>query len=197
MKILVCDGLENAGLDILRAAELPLEVRPDITHDELAKLIPQYSGLIVRSKSSVDRDIIAAADRLRLIGRAGTGVDNIDVSAATRRGIIVMNAAEGNTITTAEHTFAVLMALARQVPQATSSLRQGKWEKKRFIGVELMGKTLGVIGLGRIGRAVAHRASCFGMAVIGYDPYFTKDAASKMTIEMIGLDHLLVAADFN
>ena len=196
MKILVCDGLEKAGLDILRAAELSIDARPDLSHDELVRLIPGYSGLIVRSKSSVDRDVIAAADRLRVIGRAGTGVDNIDVSAATRRGIIVMNAAEGNTITTAEHTFAMLMALARQVPQATSSLRQGKWEKKRFIGVELMGKTLGVIGLGRIGRAVAHRASCFGMAVIGYDPYFTKEAASKVGIELINLEDLFAAADF-
>jgi D-3-phosphoglycerate dehydrogenase len=196
MKILVCDGLENAGLDVLRAAELSLEVRPDLTHDELARLIPEYAGLIVRSKSRVDRDIIAAADRLRLIGRAGTGVDNIDVSAATRRGIIVMNAAEGNTITTAEHTFAMLMALARQIPQATSSMKQGKWEKKRFIGIELMGKTLGVIGLGRIGRAVAQRASCFGMTVLGYDPYFTKEAASKVGIELISLEDLFAAADF-
>src|SRR5215471_7112843 len=163
MKILVCDGLEKAGLDILRAAELSIDARPDLSHDELVRLIPGYSGLIVRSKSSVDRDVIAAADRLRVIGRAGTGVDNIDVSAATRRGIIVMNAAEGNTITTAEHTFAMLMALARQVPQATSSLRQGKWEKKRFIG---------------------------------YDPYFTKEAASKVGIELINLEDLFAAADF-
>jgi D-3-phosphoglycerate dehydrogenase len=196
MKILVCDGLEKAGIDVLRSAELSVDVNPEITHDELAKLIPDYAGLIVRSNSVVDAAIIGGASRLRVIGRAGTGVDNIDVAAATRRGIVVMNAAEGNTITTAEHTFAMLMALARQIPQATGSMKQSKWEKKRFLGVELMGKTLGVIGLGRIGRAVAERASCFGMTVLGYDPYFTKDAASKMAIEMISLDDLLMAADF-
>src|SRR5215831_12872360 len=170
MKILVCDGFEKAGIDILQSAELSVEVRAEITHDELARLIPDYSGLIVRSKSQVDAAIIDRGSRLRVIGRAGTGVDNIDVAGATRRGIVVMNAAEGNTITTAEHTIAMLMALARQIPQATGSMKQGKWEKKRFLGVELMGKRLGVIGLGRIGRAVAERASCFGMAVIGYDP---------------------------
>src|SRR5215510_14867962 len=184
MKILVCDGLEKAGIDILQSGELSIDVQPDITHDELIGLIPDYSGLIVRSRSVVDLSVINSGSRLRIIGRAGTGVDNIDVAAATRRGIVVMNAAEGNTITTAEHTLAMLMALAREIPQATGSMKQGKWEKKRFLGVELMGKTLGVIGLGRIGRAVAQRASCFGMAVIGYDPYFTKEAASKIGIEM-------------
>jgi D-3-phosphoglycerate dehydrogenase len=196
MKILVCDGLEKAGIDILQSAEMSVDVRTDITHDELAKLIPDYSGLIVRSKTVVDAGIIDRGARLRVIGRAGTGVDNIDVSAATRRGIVVMNAAEGNTITTAEHTFAMLLALGRQIPQATASMREGKWEKKRFLGIELMGKTLGVVGLGRIGRAVAERASCFGMTVVGYDPYFTKDAASKMGIEMINLEDLFAAADF-
>jgi D-3-phosphoglycerate dehydrogenase len=196
MKILVCDGLEKAGVEILRSAELSVDLRPDITHDELTNLISDYSGLIVRSKSQVDAGIIDCGSRLRVIGRAGTGVDNIDVAAATRRGIIVMNAAEGNTVTTAEHTFAMLLALARQIPQATGSMRQGKWEKKRFLGVELMGKTLGVIGLGRIGRTVAERASSFGMNVLGYDPYFTRDAASKLGIEMVSLDDLLSAADF-
>src|SRR5215468_3587960 len=196
MKILVCDGLEKAGIDILQAAELSVNIQPEITHDELIELIPEYSGLIVRSRSMVDFGVISSGSRLRIIGRAGTGVDNIDVAAATRRGIVVMNAAEGNTITTAEHTFAMLMALARQIPQATASMRQGKWEKKRFIGVELMGKTLGVIGLGRIGRAVAQRASCFGMTVLGYDPYFTREAASKVGIELINLEDLFAAADF-
>jgi len=197
MRVLVCDGLEKAGIDILRGmAALAVDERPDISHEELKSIIGDYQALIVRSKSRVDADVIERGRQLSLIGRAGTGVDNIDVAAATRRGIVVMNAAEGNTVTTAEHTVAMLMACARQIPQATASLKSGKWEKKRFLGVELMGKTLGVIGLGRIGRAVAERAVCFRMKVVGFDPYFTSEAASKIGIEMAAFDDLLARADF-
>ncbi|HKV39887.1 MAG TPA: phosphoglycerate dehydrogenase, partial [Blastocatellia bacterium] len=152
--------------------------------------------LIVRSKTQVTADTIEKGASLKVVGRAGTGVDNIDVSAATRRGVIVMNAAAGNTVTTAEHAFAMLMSLARQIPQATASMKAGKWEKKRFLGVELRGKTLGVVGLGRIGSTVAERASSFGMDVVGFDPYFTKEAASKLGIEMIPLNEVLARADF-
>jgi D-3-phosphoglycerate dehydrogenase len=197
MRVLVCDGLEKIGVDILRGMEgLVVDDRPDIGRDELKSIIGEYHGLIVRSKTKVTAETIEQGHLLKLIGRAGTGVDNIDVAAATRRGIVVMNAAEGNTVTTAEHTFAMLMALARQIPQATASLKSGKWEKKAFLGVELMGKTLGIVGLGRIGRTVAERAVGFRMNVVGFDPYFTSEAASKLGIQMASFDDLLARADF-
>jgi D-3-phosphoglycerate dehydrogenase / 2-oxoglutarate reductase len=197
MRVLVCDGLEKAGIDILRQMPaLVVDERPDMSRQDLKRAIGDYHALIVRSKTKVDAEIIERGLQLSLIGRAGTGVDNIDVAAATRRGIVVMNAAEGNTVTTAEHAFAMLMACARQIPQATASLKSGQWEKKRFLGVELMGKTLGIIGLGRIGRAVAERAVCFRMKVLGFDPYFTSEAASKLGIEMAAFDDLLARADF-
>jgi D-3-phosphoglycerate dehydrogenase / 2-oxoglutarate reductase len=197
MRILVCDGLEKTGVEILRAAHgIAVDERPSIDKFELAEIIGDYEGLIVRSKTKVTAELIERAARMRVIGRAGTGVDNIDVPAATGRGIVVMNAAAGNMVTTAEHTWAMLMALARQIPQADASMRAGRWEKKRFLGVELMGKTLGVIGLGRIGSTVAERARAFGMTVIGYDPYFTAEAAAEMGIEMVALDELFPRADF-
>src|SRR5919107_6136857 len=137
-----------------------------------------------------------AATRLRVIGRAGVGVDNIDVAAATQRGIVVMNAPDGNTITTAEHTLALLVALARRVPQANDSLRAGRWERKRFIGVELQGKTLGVVGLGRIGRTVASRARAFGMNIIAFDPFVAPDQARDLELELAPLDEVFARADF-
>ena len=180
MRILVCDGLEKTGVEILQAAEgLSVDERPNIKADEIAEIIGDYEGLIVRSKTQVTAELIERASNLRVVGRAGTGVDNIDVAAATRRGIVVMNAAAGNTVTTAEHTWAMLMALARQIPQAAASTKAGGWEKSKFIGVELMNKTLGIIGLGRIGSTVADRARAFGMNVIAYDPYFTPEAAAR------------------
>ncbi|HMG32452.1 MAG TPA: phosphoglycerate dehydrogenase [Blastocatellia bacterium] len=196
MKVLICDGLEKAGVDILQSAGISVDERPSITESELSDLLSTYEGLIVRSKTKVTSDLIDAAQALRVIGRAGTGVDNIDVKAATRRGIVVMNAAAGNTVTTAEHTWAMLMALARQIPQAAASTRSGKWEKSKFLGTELMGKTLGIIGLGRIGATVAARARAFGMEVIAHDPYFTEDAARQSEIEMVPLNEVLRRADF-
>ena len=197
MRILACDGLESAGIEILSStAGVIVDEKASISPDELNAIIGEYDGLIVRSKTRVTADLISRAERLRVVGRAGTGVDNIDVGAATRRGIVVMNAAAGNTVTTAEHTFAMLMALARQIPQAAASTREGRWEKNRFLGVELMGKTLGVIGMGRIGSVVADRARSFGMTVLAYDPYFTKEAAREKGIEMVALDLLLSRADF-
>ena len=197
MRILVCDGLEQTGVEILRSASaVVVDERPSISADELRAIISDFDGLIVRSKTKVTADLIEQATRMRVVGRAGTGVDNIDVAAATRRGIVVMNAAAGNTVTTAEHTWAMLMALARQIPQADASMKAGRWEKGRFLGVELMGKTLGIIGLGRIGSTVAERARAFGMNVLAFDPYFTKDAARELGIEMVSLDELLPRADF-
>src|SRR6185295_8783763 len=146
MRILVCDNLEKAGVEKLQSASgVVVDERPSIAEDELARIIADYEAVIVRSKTRVTAALIEQATRLRVIGRAGTGVDNIDVSAATRRGVVVMNAAAGNTVTTAEHTMAMLLALARQIPQAVSSTRAGRWEKNKFLGVELMGKTLGIV----------------------------------------------------
>ena len=197
MRILVCDGLEKTGVDKLRSASgVTVDEQASIDGDELARIIGGYDALIVRSKSRVTADLIDRAPNLRVVGRAGTGVDNIDVSAATQRGIVVMNAAAGNTVTTAEHTMAMLLSLARQIPQAVNSTRAGRWEKSKFLGVELMGKTLGIIGLGRIGAAVAERARAFGMSILAYDPYFTIEAAHELGIEMIALDELIARADF-
>jgi D-3-phosphoglycerate dehydrogenase / 2-oxoglutarate reductase len=197
MRILVCDGLEKTGIDKLRSASgVTVDEQPSLNAEELARIIGGYEALIVRSKSRVTADLLDQAANLRVVGRAGTGVDNIDVGAATQRGIIVMNAAAGNTVTTAEHTMAMLLALARRIPQAVESTRAGRWEKTKFLGVELMGKTLGIIGLGRIGTAVAERARAFGMSVLAYDPYFTKEAAYELGIEMIALDELISRADF-
>ena len=197
MRILVCDGLEKTGIDKLRSASgVTVDEQPSLNAEELARIIGGYEALIVRSKSRVTADLLDQAANLRVVGRAGTGVDNIDVGAATQRGIIVMNAAAGNTVTTAEHTMAMLLALARRIPQAGESTRAGRWEKTKFLGVELMGKTLGIIGLGRIGTAVAERARAFGMSVLAYDPYFTKEAAYELGIEMIALDELISRADF-
>lgn len=197
MRILVCDGLEKSGVDKLRSVSgMTVDEQPSISGDELARIIGGYDALIVRSKTRVNAGLLDRATGLRVVGRAGTGVDNIDVAAATQRGVVVMNAAAGNTVTTAEHTMAMLLSLARQIPQAVTSTKAGRWEKNRFLGVELLGKTLGIVGLGRIGAAVAQRARAFGMNILGYDPYFTREAAHELGIEMIALDDLIARADF-
>ncbi|HEY0384571.1 MAG TPA: NAD(P)-dependent oxidoreductase, partial [Pyrinomonadaceae bacterium] len=165
-KILVADDVSESGLEPLRAAGFDVEKRVGLSAEALREAVRDCEGLVVRSETKVTAELMDAATSLRAVGRAGVGVDNIDVAAATARGIVVMNAPDGNTITTAEHTIALLIALARRVPQANASLRAGRWERKRFIGVELQGKTLGIIGLGRIGRTVAARARGFGMNIL-------------------------------
>src|SRR5918911_4934490 len=157
-KIFVSDDVSAAGLEPLRAAGFVVEKRTGLAVDALREAVQDCDGLIVRSETKVTAELMDSAPRLRVVGRAGVGVDNIDVAAATARGVVVMNAPDGNTITTAEHTIALLVALARRVPQANGSLRAAKWERKSFIGVELQGKALGVVGVGRIGRVVASRA---------------------------------------
>src|SRR5262245_24661833 len=197
MRILVCDGLEKSGVDKLRSASgFMVDEQPAIDGAGLARIIGDYDALIVRSKTRVDSELIERAANLRVVGRAGTGVDNIDVAAATRRGIVVMNAAAGNTVTTAEHTMAMLLSLARQVPQAAGSTRAGRWEKNKFIGVELMDKILGIVGLGRIGAAVAERARGFGMNILAYDPYFSREAAAELGVQMVTLDEVFALSDF-
>ncbi|HET9479413.1 MAG TPA: NAD(P)-dependent oxidoreductase, partial [Pyrinomonadaceae bacterium] len=162
MKIFVADDVSDSGLEPLRAAGFRVEKQTGLTGPSLDQALRDCEGLVVRSETKVTADLLASAHSLRVIGRAGVGVDNIDVPAATIRGIVVMNAPDGNTITTAEHTMALLISLARSIPQANSSLKAGGWERKRFIGVQLHGKTLGIIGLGRIGRVVASRAQAMG-----------------------------------
>ena len=195
-KIFVADDVSESGLQPLRAAGFAVEKRVGLAPDELPAALADFDGLVVRSETKVTASLMDQVTTLRVIGRAGVGVDNIDVPAATARGIVVMNAPDGNTITTAEHTIALLVALARNVPQANGSLKSGKWERKRFIGVELQGKTLGIVGLGRIGRGVAQRARGLGMNIVAFDPFVAPEQARDMEIEAVPLDDVLARADF-
>jgi D-3-phosphoglycerate dehydrogenase len=196
MKIFVADDVSESGLEPLRAAGFIVDKRPGLTMPELREAVNDCEGLIVRSETKVTSELLDAAHQLRVIGRAGVGVDNIDVSAATIRGVVVMNAPDGNTITTAEHTIALLISLARSIPQASRSLKAGNWERKKFIGVELQGKTLGVIGLGRIGRVVASRARAMGMSIVAYDPFIAPEQARDLEIDLVPLDEVYARADF-
>ena len=196
IKIYVSDDVSDSGLAPLRSAGFNVEKRTGLSRSELAEALKDADGLIVRSETKVTADLLDEATSLRVIGRAGVGVDNIDVPAATIRGVVVMNAPDGNTITTAEHTIALLISLARSIPQANSSLKAGRWERKKFIGVELQGKTLGIIGLGRIGRVVASRARALGMQIVAYDPFIAPEQARDLEIELAPLDDVYARADF-
>ncbi|HYX28367.1 MAG TPA: phosphoglycerate dehydrogenase [Pyrinomonadaceae bacterium] len=195
-RILVADEVSDKGLQPLRDAGFCVAKKTGLSGEALRIELAASDGLIVRSETNVTDDVMDAASKLRVIGRAGVGVDNIDVAAATARGVVVMNAPDGNTITTAEHTIALLVALARRVPQANLSLKSGKWERKSFIGTELQGKTLGIIGLGRIGRVVANRARALGMNVVAFDPFVIADASRDVEIELHPMDEVLARADF-
>ncbi len=197
MKILISDNLSKCGVEVLQQhKEFQVDVKTGLKPEELKAIIGEYQGLVVRSETKVTADILSAADNLKVIGRAGTGVDNIDVNVATQKGIVVMNAAAGNSVTTAEHTISLLMSLARKIPQAHGKLKNGIWDKKSFMGVELAGKTLGVIGLGNIGKIVASRAIGLAMKVIAYDPFISKEVAGKAGIELGSLDDVFRRADF-
>jgi D-3-phosphoglycerate dehydrogenase len=196
LKVFVADDVSDSGLQPLRDSAILVEKRVGLAHGELRDALRDSAGLVVRSETKVTSDLMDSAGALRVIGRAGVGVDNIDVPAATERGIVVMNAPDGNTITTAEHTIALLIALARRIPQANSSLKSGRWERKTFIGVELQGKTLGVVGLGRIGRTVATRARAFGMKIVAFDPFIAPEQARDAEIALAPLDELFATADF-
>lgn len=196
IKVFVADDVNQSGLEPLRAAGFEVEKRTGLSDVELREAVAIVNGLIVRSETKVTADLMDAAKQLRVVGRAGVGVDNIDVAAATARGIVVMNAPDGNTITTAEHTIALLISLARRVPSANASLKSGLWERKKFIGVELQGKTLGIVGLGRIGRVVASRARAFGMNVIACDPFVAPDQARDLELESVTLEEVCERADF-
>ena len=195
-RVLVTDGLQAVGVDALRKHGLDVEVAGSLSERDLVARVSEYEGLIVRSATKVTRAAIEAGRRLEVIGRAGAGVDSIDVDAATERGVIVMNTPGGNTTAVAEHTMGLLLAMARRLPAADLTLKAGRWEKSRLQGVELFGKVLGIVGLGRIGSEVARRAAGFRMQVIAYDPYLTREAAERLGVESVELDELLTRADF-
>ena len=195
-RIFVADDISDSGLQPLRDAGFRVEKRTGLSSSDLQKALAGAAGLIVRSETKVTSDLLDKSPDLRVVGRAGVGVDNIDVAAATEHGVVVMNAPDGNTITTAEHTLALIIALARRVPQANTSLKSGNWERKRFIGVELQGKTLGIVGLGRIGRVVASRARAFGMTIVAFDPFIAPEQAKDLEIELAPLEEVFARADF-
>ncbi len=194
-RVLISDKLSPAAVDIFRRRGLEVDVKPGLSPAELRAIIGGYDGLAIRSATKVTKELLEAAPRLRVVGRAGIGVDNVDVKSATARGVVVMNTPNGNAITTAEHAIAMMFALARQIPEATASTRAGKWEKNRFMGVELTGKTLGLIGCGNIGSIVAERALGLRMRVAAYDPFLTEKRALDLGVEKVELADLLARAD--
>jgi D-3-phosphoglycerate dehydrogenase len=196
MKVLVAEPIAETGIDRLRAAAT-VDVRTDLTREQLLEIIGDYDALIVRSQTTADAELIDRARNLKVIGRAGIGLDNVDVDAATRHGIVVVNAPTSNVLSAAEHTLALMLAQARNIPAANASLKAGQWERGMFEGVELHGKTLAILGLGRIGTLVAQRALAFGMRVVAFDPYVAKQRAGQMGVELASsLDDALKIADF-
>ena len=195
-RVLIADKLSPAAAAIFKDRGIATDTKTGLDKEQLAEVIGDYDGLAVRSATKVTPKVLAKAGRLKVIGRAGIGVDNIDVPAATSRGVIVMNTPFGNSITTAEHTISLMMALARRNPQADRSTQAGKWEKSKFMGVEVTSKTLGVIGCGNIGSIVADRAQGLKMKVIAYDPFLTEERAMDLGVEKISLDELFRRSDF-
>ena len=196
-KVFVADRIAKEGIDVLRDKGYDVDVKLDLTEDELANVIAPYDAIIVRSATPVTRRVIGAADNLKIIGRAGVGVDTIDLDAATERGVIVCNAPTSNIMSAAEHTMALMLAVARQLPQANASMHEGKWERSKFLGKELYEKTLAIFGLGRIGGLVAERARAFGMKIIGHDPYCSPERADQLGVELFErVEDVLARADF-
>jgi D-3-phosphoglycerate dehydrogenase len=196
-RVLVTDELSPQAMECLdAAADVSYDVVKRPAKDKLIEIIPQYDALLVRSSGRIDADVLAAATRLKVVGRAGAGVDNIDVEAASLRGVMVMNTPGANTIATAEHTMTLMLALCRHIPQADASLRAGQWERSRFLGVQLYQKVLGIVGLGRVGQQVARRAQGFEMSVIAFDPHISDEVAHELKVELVGLDDLLTRSDF-
>jgi len=196
MKVLVAESISQKGIDILKKAGLEVDIKTGLKPEELKAEIGNYEALIVRSATKVTSDIIDSAKKLKVIGRAGSGLDNIDSATATKQGVVVMNTPGGNTITTAEHTVALLLGMARQIPQATASMKHGKWERERFMGVELYNKTIGIIGLGNIGTQVLRITRGMGMNVIAYDPFLSEERAKTLGVRMVRLDDLIKESDF-
>ncbi|MDQ0205036.1 phosphoglycerate dehydrogenase [Pectinatus haikarae] len=195
MKVLVADGVSQKAVDILQK-NFDVVIKDKLPAEELLEIIPEFDGVIVRSASKITKEVIDKAANLKVIGRAGVGTDNIDIPAATERGIIVLNAPEGNTIAATEHTMAMMLSMSRMIPIANETLHKGEWNRKKYVGVELRGKTLGVIGLGRIGSGVAKRAMSFDMKIIAYDPYLNEDRAQALGVKIGTLDDVVKNADF-
>ncbi len=197
MKVLVSDKLSQNGVAILESYDgLEVDVKTGMTPEELKAVIGDYEGLVIRSATKVTADVLAVASKLKVIGRAGIGVDNVDLEAASRKGVVVMNTPGGNIVTTAEHTVSMLMSVSRKIPQATASLKTGKWEKSKFMGSEMMNKTLGVIGMGRIGKIVVDRCQGLKMKVIAFDPFISAVQAKEMNVELVDLDTLFKRSDY-
>src|SRR5881398_813085 len=197
-KVFIADSISQRGVDELtRDNALEVTVKTGLSERELVEVIPPFNALVVRSQTKVTAEILNAGNKLCAVGRAGVGVDNVDVETATRRGIVVLNAPGGNTVSTAEHAFSLLLAVARKIPQADANVRSKNWDKKHFEGVELYNKTLGIIGMGRIGSELSRRAIAFGMRVLAYDPYLSATRARSLQVELVDdLDDLLTSADF-
>ncbi|MBI3019141.1 MAG: phosphoglycerate dehydrogenase [Deltaproteobacteria bacterium] len=197
MRILVCGSLSQEGLKLLsKEKEFKVDIEPTLTPDKLKEIIPAYDAMTIRSETKVTPDVLERAAKLKVIVRAGIGVDNIDVKAASQKGVIVMNTPSGNVVTTAEHAISMLLSLCRHIPQATASLKKGEWAKKKFTGTEVFGKTLGILGLGNVGRVVADRALGLRMKVIAYDPFLTPEAAEKLSVQLVSLEELFKRSDF-
>jgi len=196
MRVLISDNLAPMGVDILRNAGLEVDFRTGMSPEEIKAVIGDYAGLIIRSATKVTGDLLESAGRLKVVGRAGIGLDNVDIAAASQKGVIVMNAPDGNATTTAELAISMMMSLSRNIPQATASMKKGKWEKKKFMGRELTGKTFGVIGIGRIGSIAASRAQGLKMKTIAYDPHMPKEVAEKIGVELVSLEDLAKRGDY-
>jgi D-3-phosphoglycerate dehydrogenase len=196
MKVLISDNLAPVGERILRDAGLEVDVNTGLAPEELLKIIPDYDGLVIRSATKVTKDILEAATNLKAVGRAGIGLDNVDIPEASNKGIVVMNAPDGNATTAAEHAIAMMMSLSRNVPQATASMKAGKWEKKKFMGREVTGKTLGIVGIGRIGSIAADRAMGLHMKVIAFDPHMPKELVDKLGVELVSLEEVARRSDY-
>src|SRR3984885_889956 len=194
-KVLISDKLSPAAVDIFRRRGIEVDLKPGLSPADLRSIIAPYDGLAVRSATKVTRELLDVASNLKVVGRAGIGVDNVDIRSATARGVVVMNTPHGNTITTAEHAIALMFSLARQIPEASVSTKSGKWEKNRFMGVELTAKTLGLIGCGNIGSIVADRAVGLKMRVLDYDPYLSEKKALELGVEKADLDTVLARSD--
>ena len=197
-KVLVADPISERGIaELAEGKLLKVDVMTGKSEQELLAIIGEYQGLVVRSQTKVTAKLLEAATNLKVVGRAGVGVDNVDVDAATKKGVIVMNTPGGNTVSTAEHAFSLLMAISRNIAQADASVKSGKWDRKSFEGVELYGKTLAILGMGRIGAEVATRAQAFGMRVLAYDPYLSAARAKALHVELIErLDEIVPQADY-
>src|SRR6267142_4093273 len=190
-KVLLLDGIDPAGVEVIqRTASITPVVHDKISREKLLEIISEMDGVVVRSATNIDREFIEKGSRLKVVGRAGVGVDNVDVDAATEHGVLVMNSPGGSTTTTAEHTIAMLFALARNIPQACKTLKNHQWEKNKFKGIELSGKTLGVIGLGRIGSEVARKCQAMGMNVIAYDPFINADTPLSSGLTLVRLEQI-------